>query len=71
VKGLNASVIAAILPAGSIPFGLTGPDISVADSSIPGDRTTVSQAEPSNFSAIRAPMIARRTASVEGGSNGE
>jgi len=68
VKGLTAAIIPAILPVGSILFGLTDLNISVADTSIPDNKITTGQTKARNSSAIA--MTALTTPSGEGGSNG-
>ena len=69
MKRLVITVTLAILLVGLILFGLTGPKISVADTGIPDSKTTASQTEASNSSAIAMIMGAWTTPSGEGGSN--
>ena len=70
VDGLLIPISPAILRAGSILFGLAGPNISGADTSIPGNKTTASRIEASNFCAIAVIMGAWATPSGERISNG-
>jgi len=65
VKWLNASVIAAIIPAGLVLFDLSDTHISVADTRMPGNKTITGQTKASNPSAIGVRMIAWTTLSGE------
>jgi len=70
VKRPVTVVTSVILLAESILLGLTGLNISVADTSIPDNKITTSQTKASNSCAIAIVMIAWTTPSGEGGSNG-
>ena len=62
-------VTLAILLAGLVLFDLSDTHISVADTSVPDNKTTASQTKTNNSSAIAMIMGAWTTPSGEGGSN--
>ena len=69
MKRLVIVVTRAVLLIGSVLFGSSDKDVSVADTSIPDNKITTSQTEASDSSAIAMIMIAWTTPSGEGGSN--
>jgi hypothetical protein len=69
VKRLVTVVIIAILLVWVASIGLHDTHISIADTSIPGNKITSSQTKASNSCAIAITVIAWTTPSGEGGSN--
>ena len=70
MKRLVIVVTLAILLVGVASIGLDDTHVSVADTRIPDNKTTISQSKARNSSTIATIMIAWTTPYGEGGSNG-